>query len=533
MSCYFPIRSQTAGTPKRMNQKEKNPTKERYQQLRLLSCEQLWTEEVPRFDQADPQKRAREVALVRAVGVVFSESGTAAQKEQARQWLLGLLHDPEEKIRRYAMTALPKLGAGESAEGELLALLQKTSSDREKKFLAQSLEKIGGAATLEAGFGALGRTVQKVEANVTRTLHPSTVLLDRALREFKGVRIHLRGRSGLEGIMQEEVKEHTRAKGTFRMIQSGIGLLEIEPRTAFTLADLFSLRCFSAASILLGALPPSREPDVEALARVMTSPLARRVLETFTEGPIRYRLNFSSQGHQRSVVRRLADRVYALCPSLLNDSREAPWQVDIHQTSRGCTVELTPRLRPDPRFAYRQGDVPAASHPPLAACMARLAGRGENEAVWDPFCGSGLELIERALRGGVKRMFGTDLSAEAISTTETNIEAARLAPVRTTLACCDFRDFANVKGLAANSITLILTNPPMGRRVPIPDLRQLIEELFAAAAEVLKPGGRLVLANPLPVAPRDSALKLQFHQKVDLGGFHCRLEKYVKVLPDA
>ena len=68
----------------------------------------------------------------------------------------------------------------------------------------------------------------------------------------------------------------------------------------------------------------------------------------------------------------------------------------------------------------------------------------------------------------------------------------------------------------------------MGRRVPIPNLDQLIAELFVAAETVLKPGGRLVLANPLPIKPRGTSLKLQFREKIDLGGFHCHLEKYVK-----
>ena len=47
--------------------------------------------------------------------------------------------------------------------------------------------------------------------------------------------------------------------------------------------------------------------------------------------------------------------------------------------------------------------------------MARLAGKLNREVVWDPFCGSGLELIETALRGGVQSTYGTDISANAIA----------------------------------------------------------------------------------------------------------------------
>jgi tRNA G10 N-methylase Trm11 len=178
--------------------------------------------------------------------------------------------------------------------------------------------------------------------------------------------------------------------------------------------------------------------------------------------------------------------------------------------------------------------VPAASHPPLAACMARLGGRMEDDVVWDPFCGSGLELIERMLLGGVRGIFGTDRSAEAVEIARGNLAAAkvaqpRMAAVSAKFMCCDFRDHTQVEGLGANSVTLIVTNPPMGKRVPVPNLRGLIADLFSVAATVLRPSGRLVLANPVHMENPHRTLRLQSRQVVDLGGFDCRLECYRKV----
>src|SRR5580658_2903734 len=132
-----------------MKNGEPNPDKELYRQLRSLPWRQLWSEEAARFDQASPQERSKRVAVIRAVGVVFGESGAAEQKEEVRQWLLALLHDPCEKARRYAMAALPKIGSAPGDEAELISVLRATSSEREKKFLGQTLEKIGGTATLE------------------------------------------------------------------------------------------------------------------------------------------------------------------------------------------------------------------------------------------------------------------------------------------------------------------------------------------------------------------------------------------------
>lgn len=513
-----------------MKSKDRHPTKEHYQRLRLLSCEALWETEVPPFDRASPRERLDRVAVVRAVGVVFSESGTPGQKEQARQWLRTLLQDPEEKIRRYAMTALPKIGAGEVEEARMLSMLGSASSDREKKSLAQTLEKIGGSATLQTSgaFSVLGRAAQKVEANLTRLENPSRVRFDTSLSQFSGVRIHLRGRNGLEELMREELQESRLIQERrFHLLDSRRGLLALEALAPFTLGDLYALRCFSTASLVLGSTP---KLDIEALAQIIAGSGTWQIVQAFTEGPVRYRLEFVAKGHQRSAVRRLADRVHALRPGLLNDSRSAPWQIDLHPTpTGGCTVELTPKLRPDPRFDYRKGDVPAASHPPLAACMVRLAGAGEDPLVWDPFCGSGLELIERALRGGVRRLIGTDLSLEAVAVAQVNFEASPAESTPASFVCCDFRDYATIPGLATNTVSLVITNPPMGRRVPIPDLEELIADLFEVAATVLRPGGRLVLVNPLAIAPSSRALQRQSRQKVDLGGFHAHLESYLKV----
>lgn len=507
--------------------------KDLYQQLRGLSCEKLWNDEVARFDRSTPEERIKRVAVIRAVGTVFSASGTAMQKGEVRSWLAGLLQDPSEKVRRYAMTALPKIGAGTGEEEVLLSLLQTTTTEREKKFLGQALNKIGGTATLSYVAGVrslLPQTEQKVKASVARRERPSIIRMDGILSDFTRLRIHLRCRKGLEEIIHDEVKEYIAKHGKFRIVEVRSRLVAITPIAPFSLADIYTLRCFATVGFFLGTVQSSTLAEsTDALASMMTSSLARSLLATFTEGSIRYRLEFVSKGHQRGAVRLLANRAYAMCPDVLNDARSAPWSMDILSTGHGISVELRPKLTPDPRFTYRKDDIPAASHPPLAACMARLGRKVNNEIVWDPFCGSGLELIERALLGGVQSIYGTDLSSDAIAISRTNVAAAKLKAVQSKFACCDFRDYAKVEGLGPKSVTLIITNPPMGRRIRISNLRGLFGDLFAVAATMLKPGGRLVFANPLRIEPLNPLLKLQYRQVIDLGGFNCHLEMYLKL----
>jgi 23S rRNA G2445 N2-methylase RlmL len=510
-----------------MKIEERNTAKRLYQELRRLPWRQLWTREVARFNAASPEEREKTVAVIRAVGVVFAESGPAEDLEKAREWLLALLQDPCEKVRRYAMTAMPKIGAGAKEEGKLLSALQKTPEEREKKFLVRTLGKIGGAAALE--HGSLGDAEQKVKARVARQECPSSIRMDGVLADFQELRIHLRGRNGLERIVSDEVGQSQGNHGKFRLAEVRDGRVAMIPLAPFSLADIYAMRCFGTVGFVLGHAGDAGEAEsTEALASVMTSPLSRRLLQAFTLGSLRYRLNFVSRGHQRAAVSRLAGRVYARCPEILNDGRKVTWTMDIYPDGRGRLVELRPNLTPDPRFSYRRKDVPAASHPHLAACLARLAGRIGNEIVWDPFCGSGLELVESALLGGVRCLYGTDHSQEAVAIAQDNFAAAKVESVPAKFVCGDFRDFASGKSLAAGTVTLIITNPPMGMRVPVANLRQLIGDLFSVAAKMLKPGGRLVLVNPLSAETPHPSLKLQFQQKVDMGGFQCRMEKYFK-----
>lgn len=509
------------------------PAKDLYRHLRTLTCDQLWQVEVPRFDRADARQRMDRVGVIRAVSVVFAESGTPAQQAAARAWLRQLLKDPAEKVRRYALNALPKLGAGADDEAEMLTLLRAQPAERERKFLGQALAKIGGAATLDtlptASAGPLRQAEQKIKARLAREADGGRVNLTGVLTDFAGLRIHLRGRNGLEEIVAGEAEDALRAGGQFRLGTIRPGQVELLPVAPFSLADIFRLRCFGTVGFALGSVTGTGGADVtEQLARLIASPRTLQLLRTFSAGAIRYRLAIADRGHQRGAVRQLAERAYELCPEILNDPTEAPWTIEVHATDHGAHAELVPELKPDPRLHYRQGDVPAASHPPLAACLAWLGGQGKNEVVWDPFCGSGLELVERAMLGGVRRLIGSDLSPEALEVSRRNFAAANLPKVPVQFLEGDFRDVARGPELGPNSTSLILTNPPMGMRIQLPNLRGLLHDLLKVAAYALQPHGRIVFPNPVKRLTVPPGLELEYGRPVDMGGFDCQLELYRK-----
>ena len=109
----------------------------------------------------------------------------------------------------------------------------------------------------------------------------------------------------------------------------------------------------------------------------------------------------------------------------------------------------------------------------------------DGERVWDPFFGSGVELVERARRGACT-LIGTDIDNEALAAAKANLAAAG---VTATLANGDARTHA------PGPVDLIITNPPLGSRVHV-DAGALLVEALPNFARALAPGGRLVWITP-------------------------------------
>lgn len=511
-----------------------NPAKEVYKQLRTESWETLWEREVPLFEAATAEERLARVGLVRAVGVVARKKTTQTQRDQAREWLTGLLKDPEEKIRRYAMNALPKLGGSEASEQVMLELLDQSKGKREVKSLSQTLSKIGGEATLEKlealedDNESLNQAKQKVKAQLARKEAAASIRMDAKIKETRKLRIHLRTRRGMETFVRDELLAHPQLKRRFKIVRTSSACVALSALGPFTLADLYELRTFGSVNFVLGVVAKNEAKQSEAVARIIASGQTQSLCSQLTDGQARYRLQFMRTKVPPRKLQAIVNQAFALCPNLLNDPRQSPWAIDIYPEKVGQSVELRPRILPDPRFSYRKDDVPAASHPPLAAALARMAGIQTDEFVWDPFCGSGLELIERARLGKVTAIFATDLDSHAVEITRQNFESAGISSERTTLQRIDFRNYEHVSGISQGSLSLILTNPPLGRRVRIGDLKGMITQLYEVAAETLRPGGRLVFINPLKLDSPDTSLKLEVRQLVDIGGFDCSAEKWVK-----
>jgi 23S rRNA G2445 N2-methylase RlmL len=327
-------------------------------------------------------------------------------------------------------------------------------------------------------------------------------------------------RRGLEEIVADEL---ARAAGVDGARVAGEGVVSaslVGPMQAmFASRSMLSFRF---------PLPAEWVPDgstvEDAIARSVTSDSARGLLAEWTVGAPRYRVAWAQGGHQRartwSLIRAIARRV----PELVNDPTASLWEIVVEGGPRSVEVALAPRALADPRFPWRKSAVPAASHPTIAAALAHVAGVRDDDVVWDPFVGSGAELIERALLGPRRALVGSDVDARALAAARENLAAAG---VEARLERKDALTFA------PTGVTLVLTNPPMGRRASrAAGLADMLDRFVEHSASVLLPRGRLVWVAPWPKRSRAAAaragLTLDAARIVDMGGFDAEMQRWIR-----
>lgn len=433
------------------------------------------------------------------------------------QTLLDELTGPDSVCRRWAARGLGQLPApDEEVESALLGALDGADLPLQRA-IAEALGKVGGPRSFAAlaelsGDPELERRARRsrllLERAFTRQT-PSTIRRNAPL----GVRFPMvaRCRRGLAQLVAEELREFGA-----RVTSPASVAFEHEG----SLSDLERSRI----ALDFGVVVPPERPlarSPEGLAELITSPSALGAFRAWTDGPVRFRLAFGGGGHRRAEAWRVAELVAEKSRELVNDTREAPWEIVIPLEFERQGILLVPRDA-DRRFEYRVRDVPAASHPTLAAALARVAQVRPDDVVWDPFVGSALELIERARLGPYRSLLGSDIDPRALEAAHENLKSARIEARL---------ERGDALSLSPRGVSLILTNPPMGRRVARDgSLRQLLTAFVERTRELLVPGGRLVWLSPLPEATartgRRAGLRVQTLTTVDMQGFEAALQVF-------
>ena len=431
--------------------------------------------------------------------------------------LLAALDEPVVQSRKLAARGLAKLADGR-AEARLLVGLERASGP-ERKSIVDALGALGGResanrmSALQTDDSDLERRRERALLQIERRLgrgQPGELVLDAPLGSRW--RVALSCRRGLAGVLADEL----RGVGAPRQRSPE----RVDLQHSGSLGELLVARTALDVSLVLPLKRPSGLGAVEAIADALARRECVAALAAWTRGVPRFRVSWTSGGHHRALTWALAKALRVRTTAIVNDPREARWTLWAPPEGEG-ELQLVPRFNPDPRFAYRVADVPAASHPTLAAALVRLAGVQADEVVWDPFVGSGLELIERARVGPVRELWGTDIDPRALSAAQQNMKAAGVEGAH--LVEADALRFTQA------TPSLIISNPPMGRRVARDgSVGELLEAFVRHAAGVLRPSGRLVWLSPLARRTERTAralgLSVEAGPEVDLGGFSAQVQ---------
>jgi 23S rRNA G2445 N2-methylase RlmL len=498
-----------------------------------------------RLEALETSEKALRPLLIRVVGRLVSQGSS-----EGIATLVAALEDPDAKVRRNAAMALGRVrdgtspalpGRGRNLEGTSPALPGRHAIEQAlvdawgretrpevRRAVVEALGKVGTEDVLvvlrQAGVAAdpeLSRIGHRAAMMVERTAsRGKRGIIDATLVAGRPVNCVALSRRGLEGLLAEELSSHA-ALSDVRVLGPG----RVAVRLSGPLDAVFTARTMLGVRFEL----PSewvRDGDTvaEAIGRALSSEEAKVVLSTWTVGPVRYRIAWGEGGHRRAATWDAVAAIARRAPGLINDPTQSTWEVIVSENRRQVDVALSPRSLRDPRFSWRVADVPAASHPTIAAALARVAGARDGDVVWDPFVGSAGELIERALLGPYRTLIGTDVDARALAAARSNLAAAGL----------DARlEVADALTATPDGVTLIITNPPMGRRSSrTAALRDMLSRFVVHAASVLRPRGRLVWMTPWPAQARASGtragLTLQTARTVDLGGIDVELQHWVK-----
>jgi hypothetical protein len=461
------------------------------------------------------EEQAEGPALVRLVGRALRSHDSPELLDA----LLRALHSPRPETRRHAAMALGKSGRA-AAEPALLACLD-TNDPKLLRSVIEALGKVGGerALTQLRALTAPDSLKQVVER--------ACLVLERSTGRAHGVEsgiaidvplphscsIALGCRAGLAQFLAEEAAAFGGRASSPAEVSFDYG---------GPLRPLLALRLAQGVGIVW----PLVEDALTAgsVLATLQQPGPVQAMQAWGQGSLRFRLEWEGAGHRRADTWKVAQGLRDAGSLLVNDPTQAPWVIEVQQAPRPRLL-LRPVAAPELRFGYRARDVPAASHPTLAAALARVAGVRQDDVVWDPFVGSGSELVERALLGPWLELHGTDLDARALAAAKENAESAKLEGLHL--------DQADARTHRIAGLTLVLTNPPMGRRVlRARGLSGVLCQVVRNVASQLGPGGRMVWLSPFADATAraasDAGLRVERLSQVDLGGFTAELQRFTR-----
>ena len=176
-------------------------------------------------------------------------------------------------------------------------------------------------------------------------------------------------------------------------------------------------------------------------------------------------------------------------------------------------TELSHRQR-----KYRTSERPGSLRPPIAAALVVMSDPHPSDEFFDPMCGSGTIVLERALWGPTRRLCGGEIDRAAVEISRASAQAARVEADFLLIDATQSDTLSSQIG----QVNRIVCNLPFGKRFTTADLATLYRNCLKAWRGLLLPGGTITVLTPehraLTRAAEEARLSVRMLGRIDVQG---------------
>ena len=328
-------------------------------------------------------------------------------------------------------------------------------------------------------------------------LYSSEYCKHELIGETKRAQLYLTAYPGCMDILVSCLKKMQK-----RLAVAGTGVMVYDT----CIEELKEIRLYR--ELLFPVIEDAKYRDGKDLAKLIIGSNIISLLHDFFDGnmPFTYRLQIRGireENRSLSLVKEIVSRLdKTMSDDLVNTVSD--YQIELRliiKSSDSFALYVKPNLLKDSRFEYRKSSTSESMKPVLAANICEYCSKyfKENAAVIDPFCGSGILLIERNIKKAVSRSMGIDLLALAIEAMKKNVA---YSGYNINAVCRNFFDFENKAEYMVDE--LITDLPRVSSKRNEAYIFKLYGKFLQRAVSFVKEGGYLFLYTNLPAAIKEN-----------------------------
>lgn len=315
--------------------------------------------------------------------------------------------------------------------------------------------------------------------NITELMFNETFEID----SVKQYDILMTFAKGLENIVLEELKQIL-DKFECLLLDNGKILIRISTN----IRSLLQLRCVDNLYLCIGTLAVGKKKTdlaevTQSIEKMEFASLNKLLNE---KGSYSFAVKAGRQGKHNfsrfdleKAIENGIKKKRRFCGSL-NGRIDLEFRCDLKDDKGMLSLKLT-----SPVFRFRQDERSfsvGAIRPTIAHSLVWLSDVRKKDVFYDPCCGSGTILSERAFYSG-RKIIGTDISPDAVEHAKQNCDNK---------AIIYLADATNTI-LKDNSVDKIVSNIPWDEQVKIDDLFDFYYRLLKEFLRVTRIGGKIIL----------------------------------------